>query len=371
MARLVSVIAPLVGDALVGDGGKRNLFKKKSQSYYVCVLYNNLPHAFACMCRARRGSTPLYFCGMLHPAATSLDDGPSRLRMPDSFASTHDPFPATYTPYRPIGARLSSTIGGNNGFHCGAEKCIDGVSNRDTWHSSHSCVAGSTMCVSGFQTGPWLSVDLGGYRAVAAVVLHNRIDCCRERLGRYQLFVSALPVGAAGPILAGPHSWRPFLCNEGVAVANSLILLNPCIVAGTNAARFGRYVTLFLPGENRTLQIEELEATGELRGPPPPPMPPIVYSQLRHQHITPVGARLSSQFNRWCPAVNCVNGDHSAAHSKHGCEEGSTLCHSATSTTSPWLEIDLGQRQPIGRVIVFNRADCCYERLGVYEILTR
>ena len=351
--------------------GGKEISSKRNLNPIMCVYYIITCHMLLHACAVHDGDRRLFTFAVCFTPQRHHDDGPSRLRMPDSFASTHDPFPATYTPYRPIGARLSSTIGGNNGFHCGAEKCIDGVSNRDTWHSSHSCVAGSTMCVSGFQTGPWLSVDLGGYRAVAAVVLHNRIDCCRERLGRYQLFVSALPVGAAGPILAGPHSWRPFLCNEGVAVANSLILLNPCIVAGTNAARFGRYVTLFLPGENRTLQIEELEATGELRGPPPPPMPPIVYSQLRHQHITPVGARLSSQFNRWCPAVNCVNGDHSAAHSKHGCEEGSTLCHSATSTTSPWLEIDLGQRQPIGRVIVFNRADCCYERLGVYEILTR
>jgi hypothetical protein len=37
---------------------------------------------------------------------------------------------------------------------------------------------------------PWWQVDLQGSRSINKVVVHNRTDCCSERLSNFQLLVS-------------------------------------------------------------------------------------------------------------------------------------------------------------------------------------
>ena len=50
------------------------------------------------------------------------------------------------------------------------------------------------------------------------------------------------------------------------------------------------------------------------------------------------------------------------------CQEGTTLCHSGIDAPSPWLEIDLGDAVPLSALALFNRVDCCEERLGSFEL---
>ena len=69
----------------------------------------------------------------------------------------------------------------------------------------------------------------------------------------------------------------------------------------------------------------------------------------------------------WCTALNCIDGAFAV---RRFCEEGTTLCSSGIGTIAPWLQVDLGATQIITNVLIYNRLDCCQERLGNYEIWT-
>ncbi|XP_078542246.1 fucolectin-1-like [Lissotriton helveticus] len=43
-------------------------------------------------------------------------------------------------------------------------------------------------------------------------------------------------------------------------------------------------------------------------------------------------------------------------------------CSHTDADMNPWWKVDLGQSQPIGSVVVMNRADCCPERLNGAEV---
>ena len=81
--------------------------------------------------------------------------------------------------------------------------------------------------------------------------------------------------------------------------------------------------------------------------------------------LEPTAARLSSTYNERCGAANCVDGDH--VGSQNCQEEGSSLCHTLEEE-SPWLAIDLGAPRVIDTVAIFNRLNCCQERLAAFEV---
>ena len=57
------------------------------------------------------------------------------------------------------------------------------------------------------------------------------------------------------------------------------------------------------------------------------------------------------------PASNCVDGDVA------------TFCHSSKKEGDrEWLQLDLGSSQPISMVKIWNRVNCCQERLGTYYV---
>ena len=58
-------------------------------------------------------------------------------------------------------------------------------------------------------------------------------------------------------------------------------------------------------------------------------------------------------------ASNCIDGNLN------------NICHSESGESSPSLTLDLGTVRPIAYVAVYNRADCCQERLGHYTISYR
>ena len=81
--------------------------------------------------------------------------------------------------------------------------------------------------------------------------------------------------------------------------------------------------------------------------------------------LRPTAARLSSTYNEHCGATNCVDGDHVGSQNCQA--EGSSLCHTLEEE-SPWLAIDLGAPRVIDTVAIFNRLNCCQERLAAFEV---
>ena len=55
------------------------------------------------------------------------------------------------------------------------------------------------------------------------------------------------------------------------------------------------------------------------------------------------------------PASNCIDGNIA------------TMCHSENGSGS-WLQLDLGWTRSVGMVRIYNRKECCQERLGNHDI---
>lgn len=101
----------------------------------------------------------------------------------------------------------------------------------------------------------------------------------------------------------------------------------------------GRYILIELPGTNRILSLTEVS----------------VFSGS--SNIALQGkARQSSTF-RQARAQRAVDG-YSDGHYFHG------SVSSTSSQSNPWWELDLGSEQPITKIIVHNRTDCCSDRIN-------
>ena len=159
---------------------------------------------------------------------------------------------------------------------------VQGVHGNDPGHQGSLCIDDelSTYCHTNTQSSPWLSIRIPGNTSwapaspVSHVQIYNRLDCCWDRLGHFQIWVGksvgdynsstseqcGFHYGGAGdqsgrpdahwtveaPATVGPFS---FDCNQIV----------------------GWYVTIVLPGASRTLNLAEVRIFSTYESPSPPP----------------------------------------------------------------------------------------------------
>lgn len=95
------------------------------------------------------------------------------------------------------------------------------------------------------EDNPWFRVDLGSSHTVGSFRIFNRLDCCMDRIGNYEIYV--------GGDSAGPTSNT--MCFSGTAGSTAIAVEEACV--GT-----GRYVFIRLPGTNRILNVAEIEVYG-------------------------------------------------------------------------------------------------------------
>jgi hypothetical protein len=57
-----------------------------------------------------------------------------------------------------------------------------------------------------------------------------------------------------------------------------------------------------------------------------------------------------------------IDGNNSGDYSR------GSVTHTAVADTAPWWELDLGQSYPIGKIVLWNRTDCCAERLHNFRV---
>ena len=138
-----------------------------------------------------------------------------------------------------------------------ASKCIDGVP-ADRYESFDDQ---SSLCHSNQGDDQWLSIELAEEASVDFVEIYNREACCADRLGDYEIWLASAP-----GIPDGSTAQR---CAEAQAPGVAAeVLIHGC--GGLN----GTYVTIFLPGEDRQLNLNEVYVYGHPM-PSPPPTPPM------------------------------------------------------------------------------------------------
>lgn len=231
-------------------------------------------------------------------ALDELDDDPVDDAGPDDIALDDDGT-ASAAVNLALGkpATQSATL-----FGADAARAVDG--NVDGWFWNDSVTHTDDV-------PSWWQVDLLAVEPIGEIVIHNRTDCCAERLHDFDVRVSA----------DGIH-WETFH-QAGNADARTRVLVD----------RRARYVRIENPGVLHVAEVEVLRTRN------------LAYGRPTSQSSTALGADSS----------RAVDGN----------TDGSFWSGSVTHTNvgTEWWQVDLESVQNVGHVVVFNRTDCCAEKL--------
>lgn len=210
----------------------------------------------------------------------------------------------------------------------GASNAADG--NTDgTW--AHASVTHTNL-----DTNAWWQVDLGASASITSVVVWNRTDCCLERLTDYWVFLSDTPFT--------PTDTPAVLQSRADVWSNHQTATNPSSITILGGGAKGRYVRVQLAGTNY-LSLAEVQVFGEFTP------SNLAMRKTAAQSSTSMGAA----------AANAVDGN----------TDGNWARGSVTHTnldTNAWWQVDLGLSATVKTVIVWNRSDCCMERMNDYWV---
>ncbi|XP_067456703.1 fucolectin-1-like [Thunnus thynnus] len=180
-----------------------------------------------------------------------------------------------------------------------AYNAIDG--NRESSFSAGSC--SHTM----EQPNPWWRVDLLESYIVTSVIITNRGDCCADKIDGAEIHI--------GNSLEGNGATNPV-----VGVISKISAVDSFTLTFSNRVE-GRYVTVLLPGSQRTLTLCEVEVYG---------------------YRAPTGENLALQGKASQSTLYSYLGD--AYHAIDGNPDSNYADGSCTFTTyipSPWWRLDL------------------------------
>ncbi|NMO22241.1 Vps62-related protein [Pyxidicoccus fallax] len=173
------------------------------------------------------------------------------------------------------------------------------------------------------QAQPWWQVDLQGSYPLSTVVLHNRTDCCSDRLQNFRVRVSE-----------DGTNWHDYSF-AGVAPTQSTFTIN----------RSARYVRVQLNGTN-ALSLAEVQVF------------PSTINLARGKPATQSSNYLAVGGEANLAVDGSVNGDFWGAYS-------TTHTH---FQTQPWWQVDLQGSHALSTVVLHNRTDCCADRLQNFRV---
>uniref|UniRef100_A0A8C2PMN2 Fucolectin tachylectin-4 pentraxin-1 domain-containing protein n=1 Tax=Cyprinus carpio TaxID=7962 RepID=A0A8C2PMN2_CYPCA len=194
-----------------------------------------------------------------------------------------------------------------------AEHAVDG--NRDSNYAKGSC----THTTAEFN--PWWRADLGNVYSISNVSITNRGDCCKERLRGAQIRI--------GNNLENNG-------NNNELVATVLTVPDSTVTFEFEPVN-GRYVNIFLPGNDEILTLCEVEVfAGE-------------------------GQREKTTVDNFGAAQNAIDGNRQSIHALGSCSV-------TNGDKDPWWRVDLLNVYRITRVSITNRGDCCEKRIEGIQI---
>ena len=213
-----------------------------------------------------------------------------------------------------------------------ASKAVD--SNTDGKYADGS------LTHTNLDTNAWWQVDLGASATVSSVVVWNRTDCCGSRLSDYWIFVSDIPFQ--------PTDTPTTLQNRaGTWSSHQTMQPNPSTTITVPGAQ-GRYVRVQLSGDNY-LSLAEVQIFG-IAGQPPQDL-------ALNKSVTQSSTYLLGATD--APAAVDGNTD--------GAFPDGSLTHTGLDQNA-WWQVDLGTSATVSSVVVWNRTDCCGDRLDDYWV---
>jgi hypothetical protein len=210
----------------------------------------------------------------------------------------------------------------SEGFNGQPQRAIDG--NPNAAYQQNSCTHTNQ------EINPWWKIDLGSPHFIESVYVWNRGDCCGARLQSLIAQTSN-----------DDTRWETFdKLKEDPQNGGIYALLGPAT---------GRFVRLALEKNTADfLTLCEVEIFGNRLDAP-------LISRDK------VVSQSSTGFNG--PANLANDAKYSQVYN-HG------TCTHTDSEVNPWWEIDLGKKHSVDSVKVWNRADCCGDRLSSLIVQT-
>ncbi|WP_421796104.1 discoidin domain-containing protein [Haliscomenobacter sp.] len=203
-----------------------------------------------------------------------------------------------------------------------ANRAVDGNTDGD-WGKR-------TVSHTNDTPNPWWEVNLLGTYDITSITIHNRNDVT-ERLNNFSIRVSSVPFtsNTSGEVFADK---QPTFKGSKTITGN----------------KRGQYIRIYLnqPG---ILSLAEVVVNGKLVNPP-----------LDNNLALGKPARQSSVFD-FSFANRANDGDIS------GRSDAGSISHTEADNQTYW-EVDLGKNYLIDQVKLFNRTDCCQDRLNNFNI---
>lgn len=204
-----------------------------------------------------------------------------------------------------------------------AAAAVDG--NTD----GHFPNASTTHTDNTFQ--PWWQVDLGSVQNLGSIKLWNRTDCCADRLSNFYVLVSDTPFTSTDLMATLGQPGVSNYYTPGQAGVSHTV----------NVGRTGRYVRVQLAGTN-FLSLAEVQVMTAVNLAPGKPA-----TQSTTLYTTAAAA-----------VDGNTNGNFGAASTTH-----------TENTFQPWWQVDLGNSQNLDNIRLWNRTDCCGDRLSNFYVL--
>jgi hypothetical protein len=227
-------------------------------------------------------------------------------------------------------AMQSSTLAGYAGD--GAASAVDG--------DTDGIFGDGSVTATNADANAWWQVDLGTSATINSIVIWNRTDCCGSRLSDYWVFLSNTP-------FLPTDTPATLQGRAGIFSSHQTTAPNPftTIAAGV----VGRYVRVQLTGANY-LSLAEVQVFGTI-GPPPTDL---AQGKLATQSSTFPGYATDG-------AAAAVDGNTDGIFS-----DGSVTATNAD--LNAWWQVDLGASATISSIVIWNRTDCCGDRLNDYWV---
>jgi hypothetical protein len=187
----------------------------------------------------------------------------------------------------------------------------------------------------------WWQVDLGASASISSIVVWNRTDCCGSRLSDYWVFVSDtpfLPTDTPATLQSRANTYS----------SHQTAAPNPSSTVSISGAQ-GRYVRVQLSGTNY-LALAEVQVYGTWSA---QPLPDLALNKVASQ---------SSTYNPgFTGPSNAVDGNTDGVYA------AGSLTHTNLDANA-WWEVDLGTSAAVSSIVVWNRTDCCGDRLSDYWV---
>ena len=179
----------------------------------------------------------------------------------------------------------------------------------------------------------WWSVDLGAVANLAQITLWNRTDCCADRLSNFYLFVSATDMTGRSysDLLNDSTVWRQHTPGQAPAQLTIPATVN------------GRYVRVQLAGSNY-LSLAEVQVWGQ-------PLTNLAQNKAATQSSTAYDGA----------PTRAVDGN------TNGNWSGASVTHTDYQSNA-WWQVDLGAVANLTQITLWNRTDCCAERLSNFYL---